>query len=452
VGRTRDELREVVRLAAPLAAINMGDQLMGFVDTAVVGRLGEAELGATGLGNSVYFTIVVFGLGVLFGLDPLISQAVGAGEERTARRLLWQGFWITLLVGIPTGLLVAVGLGYLTTFGIEARTAGLTADYVYSRLPGLLPLLWFAGARSYMQARSITRPLVVGVVVANVINLPLSWGLVFGDAGLARLGLPAIGLPAMGVAGAGWTTSVCAVVKLLVAMEAIRRLAPAGPDLSRRPSPDLMRRALRLGLPIGLQLTAEVGVFGATAVLAALLGDRALAAHNVALTLASMTFMIPMGIGAAASVRVGIAIGRGDAPGTRAAGLLALLVGGGVMLLTAAAFLLWPRPLAALITNQASIIQMAVPLILLAAVFQVSDGIQAVASGALRGAGDTKWPLYANAVGHYAVGLPIAIYLAFEEGLGARGLWWGLTAGLTAVAIFLTIRFLLLSSRPIHRI
>lgn len=179
---------------------------------------------------------------------------------------------------------------------------------------------------------------------------------------------------------------------------------------------------------------------------------RALASHQVAITLASMTFMVPVGIGAATSVRVGRAVGRGDAAGTRLAGLLGIGVGAAFMSGAALAFLLAPELLARLITNQAPVIAAALPLVLVAAVFQLSDGVQAVAAGALRGAGDTRLPLVANLGGHYLIGLPLGIVCAFEWGLGAQGLWWGLSAGLTVVAAILTHRFVRLSSRPVARV
>jgi multidrug resistance protein, MATE family len=182
------------------------------------------------------------------------------------------------------------------------------------------------------------------------------------------------------------------------------------------------------------------------------IGTRALAAHQVAITLASATFMIPVGIGAAASVRVGRAVGRADPPGTRLAGLVAIGTGCAFMVLAALAFLLAPRAIAGIITSELGVIDAVVPLLFVAAVFQLSDGVQAVAAGALRGAGDTRFALIANLCGHYLIGLPIGTLLAFRLGLGASGLWWGLSAGLTAVAIALTLRFVRLSSRPIQRV
>lgn len=446
-----DELRALMRLAVPLAAANLGQVLIGAVDTAVVGRLGEIELGAAGLGNSVFFVVTVVGMGIMLGLDPLVAQAIGAGEPTEARRMLWQGGYLALLLGGPLALAVA-GLGMLLErFGIAAVTAGPTRAYLFARLFGLTPFLLFVACRSYLQAVSITRPVVVSVVVANVLNLPLSWALVFGDAGLARLGLPALGVPALGVAGAAWASTACTVAQMLVLMLAVRSVRlPAARTFM--PSLRLMKKTLVLGAPISLTMAAEFGVFSLVNVLMGNIDARALAGHQVAMTLASATFMVPVGIGAAASVRVGHAIGRGDGPGTRRAGVTGLLAGMAFMSLAALSFLLVPRQLAGIITDQPDVIAAAVPLLFIAAVFQLSDGAQAVLAGALRGAGDTRFPLFANLGGHYLIGLPIGVFLAFYCGLGARGLWWGLSAGLTGVAVALALRFLRVSSRRVLRV
>ena len=442
-GSMKGEVRAVTRLAVPLALVHLGQVALGAVDTAVVGRLGEIELGATGLGNSVYFVILVSGIGIMLGLDPLISQALGAGEKPEARRLLWQGVWIALLAGVP---LVAVSYAvtlFLGSFGVEATTAAHTTDYLIARLPGFVPYLLFAGGRSYLQALGVMRPMVIGVILANVVNLPLSWLLVFGE--------PRLGIPSLGVAGAGWTSSVCSLLQMAVVVEAVRRVRVPLEAGYRRPSRDLMARAVRVGLPIGLTLLGEVGIFSIVNFLMANIDATALAGHQVAIQFAALTFMVPLGIGSAASVRVGLAVGRGDQPGTRRAGLVSIVLGMTFMAVAAVVFFAAPEHLARVITDKPDVITAAAPLVVVAAVFQLSDGVQGIAAGALRGAGDTRFALVANLVGHYAIGLPVAVLLGFRLGLGGRGLWWGLCAGLTAVAAALTVRFVLLTSRPIAR-
>jgi MATE family multidrug resistance protein len=306
----------------------------------------------------------------------------------------------------------------------------------------MVPFLLFAAMRSYLQAHGATRLIVIATIVGNLVNVGADATLVFG--------VDALGIPAFGSAGAAAATSIVTTAMAAMLGVAVAGLAREADD-GTVAQPEAGRRILRLGLPIGLQLMAEVGVFGLAAVLAGRLGTVPAGAHQVALTLASFTFSAVIGIGAATSVRVGRAVGRGDIPGTRAAGLTGLLFGAGFMTLTAAMFLIIPEPLARIFTDDEVIVAAAVPLLRIAAVFQLSDGAQAIAAGALRGAGDTRAPLYGNLVGHYAIGFPVMLVLAFGLDLGAPGLWWGLSAGLTATAIALTLRFLSLSSRPIAR-
>lgn len=447
----RGELHALLILASPLLVTNLGTMLLGIVDTAVVGRLGETALAAVGLGNALFFTVSVLGWGWMLALDPLIAQAFGAGETGRTRHLYWQGLWIALLGTIPLSLAVVGIGGLLERMGIDPETAAQTRAYLWGRLPGLLPFLALAASRAFLQAHAITRPLVVGVVVANVLNLPVTWLLVYGDAGVTELGVPALGVPALGTAGAGIASALSTLVQLLIAFAALRAIWGKGHAGLHLPARRLITHVLRLGTPIGLTLLAEVGSFSLVTVLMGNISDRALAAHNVTLTLVSTTFQIALALGAAGSVRVGHAIGRADAEGTRRAGLVAIVSGAAVMVVGSVTFLAIPRLLARILTDEVGVIEASVPLFAVAAAFQLSDGVQAVAAGVLRGAGDTRIPLLANLAGHYAIGIPIGASLAFVAGWGAVGLWWGLSAGLTAVAILLSARFWVLSRGAIVR-
>ena len=446
-----EEAGALGRLAAPVVTAQLGDQLLGFVDTAVVGRVDAAELAAVGLGNALYFGIAVFGVGLLISLDPLVAQARGAGDRLEPRRLMWQGVWLSVAVGIPLGVLCIVACLALAPLGIEPASAAKTTAYMASRLPGIVPMLTFVGLRCYLQASNITRPLVVAIAVANLVNLPLSWLLVMGDPGLARLGLPALGVPTLGAVGAGYTTSVCSFLKLAIVAWAVQRHVAPPDDARRRIRRDLLRRTLRLGGPLGVQLTLEVFVFGIMAFFMARISTETLAAHQVAMNLAALTFMVPLGVGVAPPHPRGPPVRPGPAPGPPPPGLVGIGAGGLFMCAMAALLLLFPATFAALVTDRPEVQAAAVPLLLIAAVFQVSDGVQIVAAGALRGAGDTRWPLGGNIVGHYVVGLPLGLTLAFVADWGASGLWWGLFTGLTLVAVALTARFVALTRRPVER-
>ena len=443
------ELDQLTRLAAPLAIANVGQVLLGAVDTAVVGRLGSEALGAGGLGSSLFFTVSVLGTGALLGFEPLVAQALGAGERHRARSMLRRSLWLAAGLSVPLfGIGWGVGL-LLERTGIAADTAGLTRVYLLTRLLGLAPYLLFVVLRSYLQAQVRTQPVLVAVLSANLVNLPLSWILALGDPGLERLGVGPVGLPVLGVGGAAWASVVATAIQLLVLWRAVVR---GRPQPSSAVEPGVTWRALRLGAPIGLTLLAEYGVFALVNLAMGNLDADSLAAHQVAITFAAATFTVSLGVGAAATVRVGRCVGAGDVAGTRLAGGVALLVAAVVMVLPAVLFWAIPGELARVITDRPEVVRSTVPLLGVAAFFQLSDGLQAVAAGALRGAGDTRFPLAVNLVGHYLVGLPIGLLLAFGCGWGAAGLWWGLTAGLTIVALALMTRFAQLTQLRVRRV
>jgi MATE family multidrug resistance protein len=426
----KQELRELFRLALPVTAAQAGTQLMGLVDVAVLGRLGARELAASGLGNAVFFAFAIAGTGIIAGIDPMISQAVGAGDRVRARRVLWQGVWLSLIVSaVLTLILVAASLA-IPYAGVARELVAPATLFLLIRVIGLAPYLIFLAIRAYLQAHGVTRPMLTAMVVANVLNFLLDILFVFG-------GGP---IPAMGVGGAALATVLCAFAQLWIAGVAVRHIHVDG-HVDHRWNRAEILQAARVGLPIGLQLTAEIGVFALVGVLAARLGTLQSAAHQLTIGLAAFTYTIALGIGAAGSVRVGLSVGARTTLATRVSGHVAFIFGATVMALCGLTFAAFPHALARLITNQADVIRVAVPLLIVAAVWQLSDGVQAVGAGVLRGAGDTKFSLYANLFGHWAIGFPIALWLGFHAKLGVVGLWWGLCVGLTVVAVLLFLRF-----------
>ena len=447
---TRAELASLARLALPLAAASAGQALMGAVDTAVCGRAGAVVLAATGLGNALFFAVAVFGMGLMMGLDPLVSQAFGAGDRRGARKLLWQGTWLALVAGLALTIPCAVMPLVLRPLGIDAAVAAQAGRFLLVRAPSLPALLFFVAARSYLQGLGATRAVVVATVVANVLNLAFDLLFVFGGAGLPSWAGPLRAVPPMGSAGSALATSLVTAAQAVVLALAVRATGVPGmaARLWRPVRADIVRAA-RVGVPVGLHMGAEVGVFALVGFLAGRLGRDALAAHQIAISLASLTFTVAVGVGQAGSVRVGWAVGARDTGAARRAGLVAFGAGGGFMALSALAFLAFPSAFARLMSDNPAVIAAAAPLLVVAAVFQVSDGIQAVGAGVLRGAGDTRFTFAANMVGHWLVGFPVAVALGLVGPLGVTGLWWGLCAGLSAVAVALFRRFLRISSRDI---
>ena len=445
----RAELRAQLALAVPLVGQQIGLQLMGAVDTAMLGRWDPAALAGAGVANGLVFSITCVGMGIVMGLDTLVPQALGAGEPDRARALLRDGLRVALLVGLPATILVMASPLLLGLFGVEPAVAYQAKIFVWARAFGVAPFLMMVALRSYLAAHGHTRPLIIAVVLGNVINFVGDYVMIYGDAGLVRIGLPALGIPEMGVIGAAAATSAVQIANLVFYALAVRAMNRDQPPAAATPS--AVRRIFELGTPVGLQMLAEVGVFAMTGVLAARIGRTAAASHSVAIQLASFTFSMAVGVGAAAAVRVGRAVGAGDTAGARRAGGAGLTLGMGVMTASALIFLAVPATLARLFTDDPVVIAATIPLLQIAAIFKLGDGAQAIASGALRGAGDTKAAFWTNIAGHYGLGLGVSLVLAFHVGMGTRGLWWGLSAGLTMTALILIARFFRVTRTAIAR-
>ncbi len=451
--RARGELGPLLRLALPLILVQLGQQLLGFTHIAFAGRVDELALAATGLGGTLFFAGAILGIGLVMGLDPIAAQAIGAGRPRLARHAMWQGIYVALAIALPISGLVLLVAGNLERFGVAPTLAAATRLYVHGRLPSMAGVFLIIALRAYMQATHVTRPIIYSIVVANLLNAAAAWLFLFGDEGLAELGLPRIGMPAFGVRGVAWAANFATAAQFLVLCLATRRIEPGeGDEPLRSIDRKVLGRIFGIGLPLGFQLLAEVGIFSLVGLLMGRIGAREMAAHQVALQLASFTFMVPLGIGQATSVRVGRAIGRGDTRAARRAGLTGIACGAAFMTCSALAMWLFPAGLARIVTSQAAVIPAAVVLLRIAGAFQIFDGIQAVASGALRGAGVTRFALVANIAAYWFVGLPIAAACAYGLGLGPLGLWIGLTGGLAVAAAALLAKFVRLSRRPIAAI
>jgi multidrug resistance protein, MATE family len=449
----REEFRELMRLAIPISIAQGGQALMGFVDTLVVARAGTSELAAVGLANALFFGISGFGIGLMMGFDPLLSQAYGARNPSRARALLWQGGWMALFAGLLLCGLLLLLPALLPLVGYAEADLSQTRAYLLWRAPSLVPLFAFLMVRSYLQSAASTRPLVIATVSANIFNLVSDILLVFGGGVLPEGFGPLRRIPAMGVEGAALTTLLCTLLQLGIILSAVRAIPAPGSLPVRRPVWADLAQAARVGIPIGAHITAEISVFALAGALAFRLGEASMGAHQIVLSYASVSFTIALGIGNAGSVRVGWAVGARNTLQARLSGLVAFAGGAGFMALSATVFALFPLPMARLAGAPSDMVSLVVPLLMVSAVFQVFDGVQGVGAGVLRGAGETRFTFLANMVGHYGIGLPLSLVLGFGLKQGIVGIWWGLCAGLIAVAVALLWRFHRLSSgtlRPLE--
>jgi MATE family multidrug resistance protein len=440
--RMGEELRALMGLAFPVVLSELGWMTMTIVDLVMVGRLGPAAIGAVGLGNAIYYAPSLFGIGLLLGLDTLVAQSWGAGRFDDCHRSLAQGIYVALAF---TPLLMAGMVGAAVLFtgsGVDPAVAGMTRSYVDWLNWGTFPLLVYGGFRRYLQGVGRVRPVAFALVTANLVNLAGNWALIYGH----------VGLPAMGVRGSALSTCVARVYMAAVLVWAAwaheRKRGHA--LFARWPGPDWarLRELLRLGLPAASQLVLEVAAFGAATVMASHLGPVALATHEIVLSCAAYTYMVPLGISQAAAVAVGHAVGAGNGGRARRAGLLAIGAGAVFMAAMAVLLLTIPHAIIRLWTGDARVLTLGAHILAIVAGFQIFDGIQSVSTGALRGLGETRFPMLMNLAGYWVLGLPLGAVLCFVLKRGLSGLWMGLTLALISIAVVLCARWLRDSRKP----
>ncbi|MDX2193652.1 MAG: MATE family efflux transporter [Gemmatimonadales bacterium] len=438
------DVRELTVLALPIITVQVGLMLMGVADMVMVGHYAPEALAAVAMGNIYLFSAFILGQGILLAVDPLVAQAVGADDRAGIANAVQRGIVLAALLTPPVTLLSLPVAPVLAALGQPAEVVPVAAAFVRGTLPGIFPMLLFGVLRSTLQAVGRVRAVVVVIVLANLLNVLLNWILIYG-----RLGAPALGATGAGIA-TGLSRFVLGLGVLALGWPALRPLLRPW----RREAFDAhaLWNTTRVGLAIGLTMELEYGAFGATGLLVGTLGTSELAGHQIALNLASLTFMVPLAIGSAAAVVVGRAVGAGDPAGMRRGAGASLLVGIAVMVASATLFLVAPVSLARLYADDAAVIALAASVLPLAGLFQVFDGIQAVAVGILRGAGDTRVPLVMNVLGFWLIGLPVSWAGAKWLGLGVVGAWWGFVVGLAGVAALLAWRVRTRLRRRVERL
>ena len=434
----RREFAPMLRIAVPVVMAELGWMSMGVVDTVMVGPLGPQAISAAGVGNSMHIAFAIFGMAIMLGLDALVSQAYGARDIRECHRLFFDGLALAALMALPLmGVLAAVWFA-IPVLGFHGEVRPLLQSYFGIAILSTPFLLGYATCRRYLTGMHTATPVMFALLSANVINAGANWVLIYGR----------FGVPALGVSGSAWATFVSRIYMLAVLLVAVwwydkKRTRQAGITehslwhVDWHLDKTRLRRLLRLGFPAASQMGAEVGVFALATALSGMLDPISSAAHQIALNLAGLSFMIPLGVGAAGAVRVGYWVGAREPARSAASGWTAILMGTGFMVASGLVFVVMPEPLIALFTSDAGVVRVGTSLLLLAALFQLFDGVQGVITGTLRGLGDTRTPMLANLGAHWLLGLPISYTLCFLLGWGVYGLWVGLTLGLIVVAVIL---------------
>lgn len=437
------EARAMLSLAWPIVLTNVAQIAMTTTDVMILGRLGPDALAAGGLGANLYFALIVSGIGVTAAVSPMLARELGDNKfaVREVRRTVRQGLWISLLLALPMWIVFWFTAPVLRLIGQDATLSHHAQIYMRGMMWGALPFLGYLVLRHFVAALERPRAALLVTFAGVLFNALANIVLVFGY----------LGFPALGIFGSGLATSLSNGL-LFIGMAAIvltdkkfRRYHLFG-NIWRSDFPRL-RELWRLGLPIGAALTFEVTIFNAAAFLMGLIGTTALAAHMIAIQIASFTFMIPMGIAQAATVRIGIADGAGDRDGVTRAGWCAFALAMAVMLTTAAVLIFKPLwPIQGFIRMDdpanAEVIRHAITFLLVAGFFQIFDGAQVMSAGMLRGLHDTRVPMFFAALGYWGIGLPLGAFLAFQMHMGGNGIWIGLATGLGAVAALMLLRWL----------
>jgi MATE family multidrug resistance protein len=425
------EARRLWAIAVPVIFTQVASMMLGVVDTIMVGRVGVDTLGAASLGHLWTFGTLVFAMGAVIGMDPLITQASGARDRRMLGLTLQRGILVSVLVSVPITALWMLTEPALVLLGQKPHLAAMAAEYVWIQLPTVVFFLIYTALRQWLSGRGIVQPAMWVALLANVLNAMFNWAFIFGH----------LGMPEMGLRGAGLATGMTRVLMCVMLLGFIRRRRlhrTAWVPWSREAMQWAgIRQLLVLGTPVGVQFSLEVWAFQICTLFAGRLGEVALAAHSIVLNLASLTFMVPLGISIAAVTRVGQRIGQRNMVGAQQSAWLAMGMGAGVMCVSAMLIVATRHLVPLIYTKDLAVISAAAGILPIAAAFQLFDGIQVTGGGVLRGMGSTVPAAMTNLVGYYAVALPLAWWFGLHTHWGLAGIWWGLALGLLLVALTL---------------
>lgn len=427
--------KTITQLSIPIIIGQIGIVLMGVADIVMIGKLDSTNLAAAGLANSVYFLITILGIGTLTAVSPLVAKAKGAGHVNEVALMFRQSLWASIALSIFIGVILFILTTNLHWFKQEEEVTMLTKSYLHILNGGTVFMLLFLAAKQFSDGLSITKPSAIITILGLLFNVFWNWILIYGKFGFPRLGLD----------GAGYATSLTRLVMAVSMIMYVLRIPLYKQWLhvkEKLEGPKLFWQIFRVGLPSGMQYFFEVGAFASAAIMIGWFGKEQLAAHQIAINLASVTYMIATGISAGGSIAVGDAWGRKHKEDLMKSGRAALVMSVVFMGITALVFALFNHFFVGLYIQDEYVSGMAANLLLIAALFQLSDGIQCVSLGVLRGIADTKIPTVITVIAYWVIGIPIGWVMAKNFGLTLYGIWFGLSIGLTFSAVFLTIRFL----------
>ncbi|MFC2188020.1 MATE family efflux transporter [Peijinzhouia sedimentorum] len=431
----REHFRRNITLAYPVVLSQLGQVMVAVVDSAMVGQTGSIPLAAASLANSITFIMIAFAIGISYAITPLIAAADGQGRAREISEILRHGLVLNIFAGLMIFILIASGSGLLHYMGQDPEVVELAIPYMGIIAFSIVPLMVFQTFRQFTEGLSQTRQAMVITIASNLLNVFLNYLLIFGK----------WGFPALGLNGAGWATLISRVV-MATAMFLFVAYAPRFASYIKKLQfkrfyRERFNRLLGLGIPSGMQFLFEVSAFSLAAVMVGWLGADALAAHQIGISLASITFMMASGVSAASTIRIGNQLGRKDIPTLRVAGFSNFLLIVAFMAVSGVLFIVFRDFLPTLFITDADVIATASSLLIIAAFFQIFDGVQVVSLGILRGLQDVKVPTLATFVAYWIIGLPVGYLLAFEFGYGIKGVWYGLSIGLGITAVTLFYRF-----------
>lgn len=431
----KKHITSTLTLAVPVIIGQLGLIMMGVVDSLMVGELGADYLAAAALANHVVILILIIGLGVSMAVTPLVAISIGAERQDEAQILFKQSLIVNSAFGILMTILILVASELIPYLNQPPLVMKYASSYTKILAISIIPWMIYQSYKQFIEGLSITHPPMVVTIIANIVNAFVNWILIFGNLGFPRLELD----------GAGIATSssrIFMVIVLIFYVNGSQKFKKYELSLMiKRFEVTIIKKILRLGLPSGFQYFFEVGAFSFAVVMVGWLGAKSLAAHQIAINLASISFMAVTGISAAGGIRVGNAVGKADIKETRRAGFSAIILGASIMFCAGMIFIILRNYLPGIYISDKDVISIASSLLVIAALFQLSDGTQAVGIGILRGLTDVKAPTLITFIAYWIIGLPIGYLLGFTFKLGVQGVWVGLLIGLTASALMLSLRF-----------